>query len=179
MEPFSPSVHDDPRHLSLSLSLPLWFSLLVRPVPVAVYKSGRRLYPPTTLHRMEQRGGGYRGGPEEGGGVRGHTIRVPTASGVTRCCNLRRIVAEIRDWNRGRVMNRTDVFPALFQFPFAVSVFFFFFFFFLLQPTTFSRFSSRFDGEIDGSSGYCEFNFAPFFVFLDIFVLLLVKFFEL
>ena len=136
MEPFSPSVHDDPRHLSLSLSLPLWFSPLVRPVPVAVYKSGRRLYPPTTLHRMEQRGGGYRGGPEEreGGGVRGHTIRVPTASGVTRCCNLRRIVAEIRDWNRGRVMNRTDVFPALFQFPFAVSVFFFFFFFYYNRP---------------------------------------------
>lgn len=136
MEPFSPSVHDDPRHLSLSLSLPLWFSPLVRPVPVAVYKSGRRLYPPTTLHRMEQRGGGYRGGPEEGGGVRGHTIRVPTASGVTRCCNLRRIVAEIRDWNRGRVMNRTDVFPALFQFPFAVSVFFFFFFFLLIFSFT-------------------------------------------
>lgn len=119
MEPFSLR----PRRPTPSLSLPLSLCLVLppaRPVPVAVYKSGRRLYPPTTLHRMEQRGGGTRRRAQGGQrstreGVRGHTIRVPTASGVTRC-NLRRIVAEIRDWNRGRVMNRTR-----FSRPFSIS----------------------------------------------------------
>lgn len=106
--------------ISLPSSLSLPRSPPARPVPVAVYKSGRRLYPPTTLHRMEQRGGGTRRRAQGGQrstreGVRGHTIRVPTASGVTRC-NLRRIVAEIRDWNRGRVMNRTR-----FSRPFSIS----------------------------------------------------------
>lgn len=146
--------------ISLPSSLSLPRSPPARPVPVAVYKSGRRLYPPTTLHRMEQRGGGTRRRAQGGQrstreGVRGHTIRVPTASGVTRC-NLRRIVAEIRDWNRGRVMNRTR-----FSRPFSISFRGFRIFY---QPTTFSA-SSRFDGEIEGSSGYCEFNFPAFLRF--------------
>lgn len=159
MEPFSLR----PRRPTPSLSLPLSLCLVLppaRPVPVAVYKSGRRLYPPTTLHRMEQRGGGTRRRAQGGQrstreGVRGHTIRVPTASGVTRC-NLRRIVAEIRDWNRGRVMNRTR-----FSRPFSISFRGFRIFY---QPTTFPA-SSRFDGEIEGSSGYCEFNFPAFLRF--------------
>lgn len=56
MEPFS--LYNPRPPLSRSLRLALVLRPAVSPsaplLPVAVYKSGRRLYPPTTMHRMEE-----------------------------------------------------------------------------------------------------------------------------
>ena len=111
-----------------SLSLSLFLSAILPPLrllPVAVYKSGRRLYPPTTMYRMEERRrGGARdaGGPfpeEVSGEGLGATRSVPLHP--ARRCNLDALWGKIRDWNRGRVTLRPR-FPALFQFRFRATV---------------------------------------------------------
>lgn len=187
MEPFSLRLlHDDPRHLSLSLCLVL---PPVRPVPVAVYKSGRRLYPPTTLHRMEQRGEGARWGTGDGGGQRSWREGLGATRSGSHCirrntdCNLRRIVAEIRDWNPWPC-HEQDTFSR----PFSISFrgFRIFFLFFFLQQTildeSFPRFFFgfwRFWRWADIANKFCSFYLLLIlFFFFFLFVMARVEIFS-
>lgn len=96
---------------SFSLSSRLWLK--------AVYKSGRRLYPPTTMYRTDERE------RHEGGREKRRSRRASTSVGQgghdrSRCC-IRCDEATsmhcgiFRDWNLGRALRPRDLFPPLFS----------------------------------------------------------------